>query len=93
MKGRFHLYEGHDVKVCGLPVRVMHGMGARSLIVTNAAGGMNRSFKVGDIMIIRDHISIPGLAGFNPLMGPNEDRWGMRFVPLTDAYTPKYVFN
>ena len=89
MKGRFHFYEGHNVKVCGLPVRVMGGIGAKSIIVTNAAGGIDRSFKPGDIMIIKDHISFPGLAGFNPMMGANEDRWGERFVPLTDAYTPR----
>lgn len=68
------------------PIRVFQQLGIETIILTNAAGGINQSFKVGDIMIINDHISIPGLAGLNPLKGPNDDRLGPRFPALSDAY-------
>lgn len=91
MKGRFHSYEGHDMQVCTLPVRVAAYMGVKSLIVTNAAGGLNQNFKVGDIMVISDHINFPALAGRHPLVGPNDagpnGDWP-RFLPLCDAYDP-----
>ena len=86
MQGRFHLYEGYALPVLTLPVRVMQRLGARNLIVTNAAGGVNPAYRAGDFMLMRDHINMPGLAGMNPLTGPNDERLGLRFPPLADAY-------
>ncbi|RUS35616.1 nucleoside phosphorylase domain-containing protein [Jimgerdemannia flammicorona] len=87
MVGRFHFYEGHNLSQVTLPVRIMKLLGVQNLIVTNAAGGLNPVFKVGDIMVINDHISLPGLAGNSPLVGPNLDKFGPRFPPTSDAYT------
>lgn len=89
MQGRFHLYEGYPLQVLTLPVRVMHMLGAQTLIVTNAAGGINPAYHPGDFMLIRDHINLPGLAGANPLLGPNDERFGPRFPPLAQAYFPE----
>src|SRR5579872_5344851 len=86
MQGRFHFYEGYPLHVLTLPVRVMQRLGARTLIVSNAAGGINPAYRAGDFMLIRDHINMPGLAGMNPLTGPNDERFGPRFPPLADAY-------
>lgn len=86
MQGRVHFYEGHPLWQVGLPVRVAKAMGAETMIVTNAAGGIHRGFKVADLMLITDHISLAGLAGHNPLMGPNDDRLGLRFPAVTGAY-------
>lgn len=86
MQGRFHLYEGYPLQVLTLPVRVMRQLGAHTLIVTNAAGGVNLAYRPGDFMLIRDHINMPGLAGANPLLGPNDERFGERFPPLANAY-------
>jgi purine-nucleoside phosphorylase len=87
MQGRFHLYEGYSLPVLTLPVRVMHMLGAQTLIVTNAAGGVNPAYRPGDFMLIRDHINMPGLAGHSPLLGPNDERLGERFPPGAHAYT------
>ena len=70
MQGRFHHYEGYSMSTCGMPVRVMKLIGVESLIITNVAGSINPSFKVGDIMIIKDHVNFPGFAGKHPLNGP-----------------------
>ena len=86
MQGRFHLYEGYPLQVLTLPVRVMRQLGGHTLIVTNAAGGVNPAYRPGDFMLIRDHINMPGLAGANPLMGPNDERLGERFPPMANAY-------
>jgi len=86
MQGRLHLYEGYSLQVLTLPVRVMHSLGAHTLIVTNAAGGINDAYRQGDFMLIRDHINMPGLAGASPLVGPNDDRFGERFPALAQAY-------
>jgi len=89
MRGRFHFYEGHHMKVVTSPVKVMAGLGVKSLIVTNAAGGVNRSYNVGDLVVISDHIGFPILAGNNPLYGPNDKQFGgPRFLPISDAYDP-----
>src|SRR4051794_38668304 len=71
MQGRFHAYEGYSLQQTTLPVRVMQHMRVKTLILTNAAGGVNADFEVGDLMLIEDHINIAGMAGFNPLIGPN----------------------
>lgn len=84
LQGRFHLYEGHDAATVGLPTRIMLGLGARALVVTNAAGGINRSFRAGDLMLIDDHINFMGC---NPLTGavvPGD----ARFPDMTRAYDP-----
>lgn len=81
MKGRFHYYEGNDPKTVGLPIRVMAALGIRILLVTNASGGVNPAFNVGDCMIIKDHICFLGLAGIHPLVGVNDARFGPRFPP------------
>src|SRR6266699_3444241 len=86
MQGRFHLYEGYPLQVLTLPVRVMRQLGAHTLIVTNAACGVNPAYRPGDFMLISDHINMPGLAGANPLVGPNDERLGERFPPLARAY-------
>ena len=86
MQGRLHLYEGYSLQVLTLPVRVMRSLGANTLIVTNAAGGINAAYRQGDFMLIRDHINMPGLAGASPLVGPNDERFGERFPALAQAY-------
>lgn len=89
MQGRFHLYEGYSAAQTAFPVRVMQRLGLQGLILTNAAGGLNENFAVGDVMIIEDHISLPGLAGINPLRGPNLDDFGKRFPALNRTYAPQ----
>jgi purine-nucleoside phosphorylase len=86
MVGRLHLYEGHPVERVVLPIRAAALMGCRKLIVTNAAGGMAPELRVGQTMMITDHIN---LMCINPLTGPNIDELGTRFPPMTDAYTPR----
>src|SRR5438876_3171443 len=86
MQGRFHYYEGYTMQALTLPMRVMRMLGAHTLIVTNAAGGINSTYRPGDFMLIRDHINFLGLAGMNPLIGPNDERLGERFPPLAKAY-------
>lgn len=91
MRGRVHLYEGYDVIECIRPVRLMAMLGISVLCVTNAAGNMNKNFKPGDFMIIKDHISFPSLAGENPLRGPHDKRLGERFVSMSNAYDPQLI--
>ena len=87
MRGRHHTYEGWSPAQATFPVRVMHRLGIRTLILTNAAGGLNPAFRVGQIMLIRDHIALPALVGLNPLRGPNADEFGDRFPAMNDAYS------
>jgi purine-nucleoside phosphorylase len=86
MQGRVHFYEGHAMQRITFPIRVLHRLGAGTLIVTNAAGGLRQSFRAGDLMLITDHINLVGMAGFNPLSGPNDERLGPRFVDMSTAY-------
>ena len=86
-QGRYHYYEGHSLAEVVHPIRVMHSLGAESLVVTNAAGGIAPSLGVGSIMMIRDHINMQGA---NPLIGANDDRFGTRFPDMTYAYAPDY---
>lgn len=88
MQGRFHYYEGYDMKEVTFPVRVMQNLGVKRLFVSNAAGGMNKEFVVGDIMIITDHIN---LFPENPLRGKNYDELGTRFPSMTEAYSQKLI--
>lgn len=87
MQGRFHAYEGYTLAQTTFPVRVMQRMGIKTLILTNAAGGVNPGFQVGDLMLIEDHINFAGMAGYNPLRGPNLDEFGPRFPAVNQAYT------
>uniref|UniRef100_A0A671R2T9 Purine nucleoside phosphorylase n=1 Tax=Sinocyclocheilus anshuiensis TaxID=1608454 RepID=A0A671R2T9_9TELE len=86
MQGRFHLYEGYPIQKTTMPMCVFKLMGVETVILTNAAGGLNPDFTVGDIMVIKDHINIPGFAGNNPLVGANDERFGERFPCMSDAY-------
>lgn len=88
MQGRFHYYEGYNMKEVTFPVRVMQVLGVKTLLVSNAAGGMNKEFKVGDVMVITDHIN---LFPENPLRGKNYEEWGPRFPAMTEAYSKKLV--
>jgi len=88
MQGRFHYYEGYDMSFITFPVRVMKLLGADRLIVTNSAGGANRNFNVGDLMLISDHLN---LMGTNPLIGSNQDQLGPRFPDMSEAYSQDLI--
>ena len=84
MQGRFHLYEGYTAKQISFPVRVLKMLGAKILMLSNAAGGLHPQFRAGDLMLVTDHIN---LTGQNPLVGPNIDEWGARFIDMTEPYS------
>ena len=86
MQGRIHFYEGYSMAEVTLPIRVMQRFGIDTLIVTNAAGGVNPDFLPGDVMLITDHLNFLGMMGHNPLMGPNYDELGPRFPDMSQAY-------
>ncbi len=86
MQGRFHLYEGYSPAEVTYPIRVMQSLGVQTLLITNAAGGLNPDFNAGDIMLIADHLN---LTGSNPLVGPNNDQWGDRFPDMSQPYNAK----
>jgi purine-nucleoside phosphorylase len=87
LQGRYHYYEGHDISDVVFPVRVLGKLGVKSLLLTNAAGGINRELEPGDLMVIRDHIN---LMGINPLHGANDERLGPRFPDMSSVYEPKF---
>jgi purine-nucleoside phosphorylase len=87
MQGRVHLYEGYSAKEVAFPVRVFGRMGIRALILTNAAGGINLEYKQGALVVVTDHVN---LLGTNPLVGPNNERFGARFPDMTQAYWKPY---
>jgi purine-nucleoside phosphorylase len=89
MQGRAHYYEGYSPQHVALPIRAMQLLGIGVLIVTNAAGGLNPDFKAGDLMLITDHINLIGMAGLNPLRGPNDPELGPRFIDMSQAYDPE----
>ncbi len=86
MQGRVHFYEGYTLQEVTFYVRVLHLMGVDTLILTNAAGGLNPALHAGDLMLIEDHINLPGLVGHSPLWGPNDERFGPRFPAMSKAY-------
>lgn len=86
MQGRAHYYEGYSPQHIVLPIRAMQFLGIDILIVTNAAGGLNPIFRAGDLMLITDHINLIGMAGLNPLRGPDDPELGPRFVNMSQAY-------
>ena len=86
MQGRIHFYEGYSISQITLPVRVMVRLGLEMMLVTNAAGGVNPDFVPGDVMLITDNLNLLGMAGANPLMGPNIDELGPRFPDMSQAY-------
>jgi len=88
MQGRVHLYEGYSAQQVAFPIRVFARMGVKAVVITNAAGGINRSYSQGALVLIRDHIN---LQGTNPLVGPNDDRFGVRFPDMTHAYSRAYL--
>jgi purine-nucleoside phosphorylase len=86
LRGRVHFYEGYSLQQVTFPVRTLRRLGADLLIITNAAGGLNPSYRAGDLMALTDHINLPGLAGQNPLIGSDEPELGVRFLDMTDQY-------
>jgi len=90
MKGRFHCYEGHAPQKILVPIYVMAALGIKALVVTNAAGGINPEFNVCDVMIIKDQICFTGMAGQNPLVGKNDERFGPRFPPMNGVFNAEF---
>ncbi|CAH8435512.1 unnamed protein product [Dicrocoelium dendriticum] len=89
MQGRFHQYEGYSAREIALPLRVLKLLEVSTLLISNAAGGLSAKLKVGDFVMLKDHISLAGLSLNNVLVGPNEDKFGPRFPATSDAYCPK----
>jgi purine-nucleoside phosphorylase len=91
MQGRVHMYEGYSPQEVVFPIRVMQELGASTLVLTNAAGGMNPAYKAGDLVVIEDHLSLAVASGLDPLRGPNHPDIGPRFVSMNRAYDPDLV--
>jgi purine-nucleoside phosphorylase len=88
MQGRAHFYEGHSMAEATFGTRLLRALGIQVLVITNASGGINPRYAAGDLMVIADHIFLPGMAGHHPLRGPNDESIGTRFPAIVDAYTP-----
>lgn len=88
-EGRLHYYEGHKLEDIVFPVRLLKALGCDTVILSNAAGGLNLDWKLGDLMLIDDHINLPGLVGASPLMGPNDESLGPRFPDMSAPYDPE----
>lgn len=86
MQGRAHYYEGYSMQQVTMPIRVFRQLGVETLILTNAAGGLNKQFRTGDLMLLTDHINLVGMAGENPLRGPNDPTLGPRFLDMSKTY-------
>jgi purine-nucleoside phosphorylase len=85
-RGRAHFYEGYTAQQVTFPIRVMRFLGVETVILTNAAGGINPAYRVGDVMLLNDHLNLVGMTGLNPLIGPNDDTLGERFPGMSGAY-------
>lgn len=85
-QGRAHFYEGYALEQVTFPIRIMKRLGVETVILTNAAGGLNPDYAVGDLMLLNDHINLPGMTGGNPLMGPNDESFGPRFIGMAQSY-------
>nr|XP_022903031.1 uncharacterized protein LOC111415530 isoform X1 [Onthophagus taurus] len=85
-KGRYHLYDGYTMQECTMHIKVLKLLGVKVLIIINTSGGINQDYKIGDIMLVKDHINLQGFAGQNPLIGPNDERFGPRFIPMNKVY-------
>jgi purine-nucleoside phosphorylase len=86
MQGRFHYYEGYSMQQVTLPIRAFRALGVDTVILTNAAGGINRNYRTGDLMLIVDHLNLVGMGGANPLRGPNDPGLGPRFLDMSKTY-------
>lgn len=91
MQGRVHYYEGYSLAQVTFPLRVMQMLGVKTLVVTNAAGGIRPDFAPGDLMAINDHLNLPGMSGLNPLRGANDEDFGVRFPDMSRAYDPELL--
>ena len=89
-QGRAHFYEGYSMQEVTFPIRVMKELGIHTVLLTNAAGGVNPAYQVGDLMLLEDHINMLGFAGANPLMGPNDEELGVRFVGMSQTYDRRF---
>ncbi len=89
MQGRFHPYEGYSMALCTLPIKIFKLLGVKLLMLTNAAGGLNQAYKRGDLMVIKDHMSLPVLTLQHPLTGPHDERFGPRFTAINNVYAKK----
>ncbi|KAK4876713.1 hypothetical protein RN001_009219 [Aquatica leii] len=91
LQGRFHFFEGYSPQECVLPIRMMKLLGITHVLISNSAGALNPKFQIGNIMLIKDHINMLGIAGFNPLCGPNLDSLGPRFPCMNEAYCTQLI--
>jgi len=91
MRGRFHFYEGYSLHEVVFPIRVMKFLGIRFLVLSNASGGLNPGFEVGDMMFLEDHINMMNLMMENPLKGPHDEKFGPRFPDMTNPYHPRLL--
>lgn len=91
LEGRLHFYEGHSLADIVYPARLLHALGCETLVLSNAAGGMNPAWELGDLMVIDDHINLPGIVGANPLVGPNDESMGPRFPDMSRPYDPALI--